>query len=102
VITSIPAIPSVQSTITPLTAAQGFLGFNRGTGQAPAPENWNASHATQDHVTIEKIQSLQSQLQQIVLQIEALQVNLTPNQATSPQTMPETESPAWVVYRAAS
>lgn len=120
VITPIASVPSVQSTITPLTAAQGFIGFNRGVGQTAASESWNTNSTAQDNVTIEKIQSLQNQLQQIVSQIEALQVNLTPTQHSTATTAmdeavlaleqqviakpatPEAQSPAWVVYRAAS
>jgi hypothetical protein len=71
-----------------LTAAQGFLSFSRPVTpppQQPAAPVANAMNAADD-LTIEKIQTLQTQLQQIVAQIEALQTRLVPEETGASQT----------------
>jgi TolA-binding protein len=80
------ASAAVQSVVSPLTAAQGFLSFARTpvsqsnsaaqpTMAQPAPMQTMSQPA--EDMTIAKIQALQTQLQQIVTQIEALQTNLS-------------------------
>jgi hypothetical protein len=72
-----PAL-QVQTAVSPLTVAQGFLSFNRTTStQQPSPVSQPATTPSDD-LTIAKIQALQTQLQQIVTQIESLQTNLVP------------------------
>ncbi|MBE9031145.1 hypothetical protein IQ266_15530 [filamentous cyanobacterium LEGE 11480] len=75
-----PAIiqPSHQPTAAPLVAAQKIYGFARSSEAT-------SKAARQDTVTIDRIQSLQDQLQAIVTQIESLQANL-----------PETAAPATI------
>jgi hypothetical protein len=97
--TVVPATVNVQAAVTPLTAAQGFLSFSRSvtptTPQPPVPTApaVSAMNAADD-LTIEKIQTLQTQLQQIVAQIEALQTRLVPDEPGAAQTEP-THSGAW-------
>ncbi len=69
------------TTVSPLTTAQGFLSFHRAgqdLGQPMSRQNAINRHATthNDDLTIAKIQALQTQLQQIVTQIESLQPRL--------------------------
>jgi hypothetical protein len=85
--TVIPATVNVQAAVTPLTAAQGFLSFSRPVTPPPqAPEPATSGMNAADALTIEKIQTLQTQLQQIVSQIEALQTRLVPEEANVSQT----------------
>jgi hypothetical protein len=86
--TIVPATVNVQAAVTPLTAAQGFLSFSRPVTpppQQPAAPVANAMNAADD-LTIEKIQTLQTQLQQIVAQIEALQTRLVPEETGASRT----------------
>jgi hypothetical protein len=100
---------AVQSVVSPLTAAQGFLSFTR-----TAPATVQPTIQPAEDLTIAKIQSLQTQLQQIVTQIEALQTNLpgtpetkvqvvqefTPNQAAPARSY--AQEAVWLTRRAAS
>lgn len=71
-----PAATSPTAKVT-LTAAQGFYGFTRNAPQTSgAQPKISGGAPPQDQLTIDRIQSLQSQLQEIVTQIEALQANL--------------------------
>jgi hypothetical protein len=73
-----PSMPVMRPSQTaPLTAAQGFYGFSRGAEAAHlAAPAASSQTVVQDHMTIARIQSLQTQLQAIVTQIESLQANL--------------------------
>jgi hypothetical protein len=79
--------PAVVQPAAAHSAAQGFISFARPPLPPVAPAT------SRDDSTIAKIQTLQDQLQQIVKQIEALQIN-----ASSPALL---ETP-WVNQRAAS
>jgi hypothetical protein len=92
--------PLSAHAMSPLMAAQGFLSYSRvQSGAAP----WNPVMAAQEQVALAKIQALQSQLQQIVVQIETLQTNLqpeaTPGQgwvAATANPRPQPSEVAWV------
>jgi hypothetical protein len=72
---TVPQLPlTTVPQSAPLTAAQGFYGFNRSQSGQTAPHQVTV----QDEMTIARIQSLQTQLQAIVTQIESLQANLPP------------------------
>jgi hypothetical protein len=79
-----PSMPVVRpSQTTPLAVAQGFYGFSRGTEAAHVTAPTAAGQTVvQDQMTIARIQSLQTQLQAIVTQIESLQANLPLHPAT--------------------
>jgi hypothetical protein len=68
---SLPRSPQAA----PLTAAQGFHGFARGN-EARQSQSASGQMVAQDQMTIARIQSLQTQLQAIVTQIESLQADL--------------------------
>jgi hypothetical protein len=73
-----PSRPVARPQTAPLTAAQGFYGFSRGP-EAPhsvQSQSGPGQMVAQDQMTIARIQSLQTQLQAIVTQIESLQANL--------------------------
>lgn len=85
--TAIPQM-SAQSTVSPLSAAQAFLGFSRSSASAPvqAPSQSTPPQGKAAIAQIEQIGELQNQLQQILFQIEALQGDLmaTPQLAATP------------------
>ncbi len=70
-----PMMPVRSPQAAPLTAAQGFHGFARGS-EARQSKSASGQMVAQDQMTITRIQSLQTQLQAIVTQIESLQANL--------------------------
>lgn len=74
------AKPASAPMAAPLTAAQGFYGFARGSEAANRQTLGQPN--PQDTLTIARIQSLQSQLQEIVTQIESLQANLPSTEST--------------------
>ncbi len=65
-----PSMPVRSPQAAPLTASQGFHGFAR------QPKSVAGQRVAQDQMTIVHIQSLQTQLQAIVTQIESLQAHL--------------------------
>jgi hypothetical protein len=67
---------TAQMAVMPLTAAQGFLSYSRFSSGAASQAPWNPVMAAQEQAALAKIQALQTQLQQIVVQIETLQTNL--------------------------
>jgi hypothetical protein len=72
-----PKPVTAQMAVMPLTAAQGFLSYSRfSSGAAASQAPWNPVMAAQEQAALAKIQALQTQLQQIVVQIETLQTNL--------------------------
>ena len=85
--TAIPQM-SAQSTVSPLSAAQAFLGFSRSSASAPvqAPSQSAPPQGKAAIAQIEQIGELQNQLQQILSQIEALQGDLmaTPQPVATP------------------
>jgi hypothetical protein len=101
VIQAAPKPVTAQMAVMPLTAAQGFLSysrFSRGAAAGQAP--WNPVMAAQEQAALAKIQALQTQLQQIVVQIETLQTNLqvdgqdTPSQGWVAAAAPQRVSAA--------
>ncbi len=80
---------TVQAAVSPLSAAQAFLGFSRSSAPAPVPASWTQPAPAQSKAAIAQtaqIDELQTQLQQILSQIEALQGDLmtTPQPAANP------------------
>jgi hypothetical protein len=74
---SLPPQVTVQSAVSPLHAAQAFLSFTRShPSDAYTDTALNRSAMAQGQVAFEQIQDLQSQLKQIMSQIESLQTNL--------------------------
>jgi hypothetical protein len=71
-----PKSLTAQMAVMPLTAAQGFLSYSRFSSGAASQAPWNPVMAAQEQAALAKIQALQTQLQQIVVQIETLQTNL--------------------------
>jgi hypothetical protein len=71
-----PKPVTAQMAVLPLTAAQGFLSYSRFSSSAASQAPWNPVMAAQEQAALAKIQALQTQLQQIVVQIETLQTNL--------------------------
>jgi hypothetical protein len=72
-----PKPVTAQMAVMPLTAAQGFLSYSRFSREAAGSQApWNPVMAAQEQAALAKIQALQTQLQQIVVQIETLQTNL--------------------------
>jgi hypothetical protein len=69
-----PSRPARSPQAAPLAAAQGFHGFTRGNERQS--QSAPGQMVAQDQMTIARIQSLQTQLQAIVTQIESLQANL--------------------------
>jgi hypothetical protein len=67
---------TAQMAVMPLTAAQGFLSYSRFSSDVASQAPWNPVMAAQEQAALAKIQALQTQLQQIVVQIETLQTNL--------------------------
>jgi hypothetical protein len=85
VIQGAPKPVTAQMAVMPLTAAQGFLSYSRfSSGGAATQAPWNPVMAAQEQAALAKIQALQTQLQQIVVQIETLQTNLHGDGQDSP------------------
>jgi hypothetical protein len=85
-----PKPVTAQMAVMPLTAAQGFLSYSRfSNGAVSSQAPWNPVMAAQEQAALAKIQALQTQLQQIVVQIETLQTNLQVDG-------PEAPSQGWV------
>ncbi len=94
---------TAQVALSPLTAAQGFLSYSRSPQGEKGLGAWNPVMAAQEQAALAKIQALQSQLQQIVVQIETLQTNLQPESsssqgwvATTSVQRPQNAEVAWV------
>lgn len=89
---SSPNLPARSPQAAPLSAAQGFHGFARGS-EARQSQSASGQMMAQDQMTIARIQSLQTQLQAIVTQIESLQANLPTHPAMQiVEEMPLTQS----------
>jgi hypothetical protein len=84
VIQAAPKPVTAQMAVMPLTAAQGFLSYSRFSSGAATQAPWNPVMAAQEQAALAKIQALQTQLQQIVVQIETLQTNLQVDGQDSP------------------
>jgi hypothetical protein len=84
-----PKPVTAQMAVMPLTAAQGFLSYSRLSSGSASQAPWNPVMAAQEQAALAKIQALQTQLQQIVVQIETLQTNLQVDG-------PELPSQGWV------
>ena len=77
---SVPPRVTVQSAVSPLHAAQSFLSFTRSNSAGLNHDSsWTQPAATTGEAAVEQIQTLQTQLQQMMAQIESLQSHLTVN-----------------------
>lgn len=103
---------SVQSTVSPLPAAQAFLGFARTSGSEAqvVTQATQASTASEVVQPIAKMQELQNQLQHILSEIEAIQSTLQveaqqPNPAAPSQQIAQrlqALEPAWKLQKVLS